>query len=42
MAPDIPMGRAATPEEVADALLWLMSEQASYATGAIVPVGGGR
>ena len=42
MAPDIPMARAGTPEEVADAILWLMSEQASYVTGAIVPVGGGR
>jgi NAD(P)-dependent dehydrogenase (short-subunit alcohol dehydrogenase family) len=42
MAADIPMARAGTPEEVADAILWLMSEQASYVTGAIVPVGGGR
>jgi len=42
MAAGIPMGRAGTPEEVADAILWLMSSRASYITGAIVPVGGGR
>lgn len=42
MAPSIPMERAGTSEEVADAIVWLMSRQASYVTGAIVPVGGGR
>lgn len=42
MAPGIPMGRAGTPEEVADAILWLMSPNASYVTGTILPVGGGR
>lgn len=42
MAPGIPMGRAGTPEEVANAIVWLMSSNASYITGAIVPVGGGR
>jgi len=38
----IPMGRAGTPNEVAEAVLWLLSSAASYATGAILQVGGGR
>jgi NAD(P)-dependent dehydrogenase (short-subunit alcohol dehydrogenase family) len=42
MVPGIPMGRAGTPEEVAAAVLWLMSPAASYVTGAIIPVGGRR
>jgi len=42
MAPGIPMGRAGTPDEVAEAVLWLMSRSAAYITGAVVPVGGGR
>ena len=42
LAPGIPMGRAGTPEEVAAAVLWLISPAASYVTGAIIPVGGGR
>ena len=36
------MGRAGTAEEVAAAVAWLMSPAASYVTGAIIPVGGGR
>ncbi len=39
---DIPMGRAGTPGEVAEAILWLLSDAASYVTGAIVPVHGAR
>ena len=42
LAPGIPMGRAGTAEEVAAAVLWLMSASASYVTGAVLPVGGGR
>jgi NAD(P)-dependent dehydrogenase (short-subunit alcohol dehydrogenase family) len=42
MAPTLPLGRAGTPEEVADAVLWLMSSEAAYVTGAILPVSGGR
>jgi NAD(P)-dependent dehydrogenase (short-subunit alcohol dehydrogenase family) len=38
----IPMGRAGLPQEVAEAVLWLLSPAASYTTGAIVEVGGGR
>ena len=40
--PAIPMGRAGTAEEVAKVVLWLLSDEASYVTGALVPVGGGR
>ena len=36
------MGRPGRPEEVADAILWLLSDQASYVTGALFDVGGGR
>jgi NAD(P)-dependent dehydrogenase (short-subunit alcohol dehydrogenase family) len=42
MAPGVPMGRVGTPDEVADAIVWLMSRSASFVTGANVPVGGGR
>lgn len=42
LSPTIPLGRAGTPEEVAEAVLWLISPAASYVTGAIVEVGGGR
>lgn len=38
----IPLGRAGEPEEVAAAILWLLSDEASYVTGSIVDVGGGR
>ncbi|MCW3474295.1 SDR family oxidoreductase [Limobrevibacterium gyesilva] len=38
----IPMGRAGSAEEVAKVILWLLSDEASYVTGALVPVGGGR
>lgn len=38
----IPMQRAGEAVEVAHAVLWLMSEEASYATGAILDVAGGR
>jgi NAD(P)-dependent dehydrogenase (short-subunit alcohol dehydrogenase family) len=37
----IPMKRAGQPEEVAHAVLWLLSEEASYVTGAIFDVSGG-
>jgi NAD(P)-dependent dehydrogenase (short-subunit alcohol dehydrogenase family) len=38
----IPMKRGGRPEEVARAVLWLLSDEASYATGAILDVTGGR
>jgi NAD(P)-dependent dehydrogenase (short-subunit alcohol dehydrogenase family) len=42
LMPSIPMQRAGQPEEVAEAVLWLLSPAASYTTGAILEVGGGR
>ena len=37
-----PMGRPGRPEEVAAAIVWLLSDGASYTTGAILDVSGGR
>jgi NAD(P)-dependent dehydrogenase (short-subunit alcohol dehydrogenase family) len=37
-----PMGRPGTADEIGEAILWLLSDAASYATGAILDVGGGR
>jgi len=39
---NIPMKRGGEPEEVARAILWLLSDEASYSTGAILDVTGGR
>ena len=41
VAARIPMGRPGTPEEIAQAVLWLLSDQASYVTGSILKVAGG-
>lgn len=40
--PAIPMQRGGQPEEVAHAILWLLSDEASYVTGTILDVSGGR
>lgn len=40
--PQVPMGRIGTPEECAEAILWLMSGEAAYMVGAIIPLTGGR
>ena len=37
----IPMGRMGTPEEQAEAVIWLCSDAASFVTGAILSVDGG-
>lgn len=42
MVGGVPMGRVGSSEEVATAVLWLLSPEASYITGAIVPISGGR
>jgi NAD(P)-dependent dehydrogenase (short-subunit alcohol dehydrogenase family) len=42
LAPSIPMQRAGTAEEIADAVLYLLSSKASYITGSILNVSGGR
>ncbi len=38
----VPMKRAGSPEEVARVILWLLSDEASYTTGAFVDISGGR
>ena len=42
MAPQIPMQRSCTPDEVAEAVVWLASPAASYVTGTFLDVTGGR
>jgi NAD(P)-dependent dehydrogenase (short-subunit alcohol dehydrogenase family) len=42
MAPLVPMQRAGTAEEVAAAIVWLLSDEAGYTTGSVLDVTGGR
>ncbi|MFN5165621.1 MAG: SDR family oxidoreductase [Pseudomonadota bacterium] len=42
MAPLVPMQRAGTAEEVAAAIVWLLSDEASSTTGSVIDVTGGR
>lgn len=42
LAQTIPLGRAGTPEEIAAGVIWLLSPAASYVTGAVLEMGGGR
>ncbi|MDF3414094.1 SDR family oxidoreductase [Sulfitobacter sp. M57] len=42
LAPNVPMARTGSAEEVANAVLWLMSDEASYVTGSTLDVTGGR
>jgi len=39
---EIPLGRLGKPQEVASAVVWLLSDKAAYVTGAVLPVAGGR
>lgn len=42
LAPMIPMQRGGEPEEVASAIVWLLSDEASFITGSVIDVSGGR
>ena len=42
LADSIPLKRGGTPEEVANAIYWLLSDDASYSTGSFVDLAGGR
>jgi NAD(P)-dependent dehydrogenase (short-subunit alcohol dehydrogenase family) len=42
LGPGLPTGRAGTADEVAAAIVWLVSDEASYVTGSVLDVAGGR
>ena len=42
LGPTAPMGRSGTAAEVAEAIIWLLSDAASYATGTTIDISGGR
>lgn len=42
LAPTVPMKRTGSAQEVANAIVWLLSEEASYATASFIDVTGGR
>ena len=42
IGPTLPLQRGGKPEEVAEAILWLLSDKSSYSTGGFIDVGGGR
>ena len=42
IGPLVPVGRAGTADEVAAAVAWLLSDEASYCTGSVLDVAGGR
>lgn len=42
LSPNIPLKRGGTPEEVANTIAWLLSDEASYVTGSFVDIAGGK
>ena len=42
VAPQVPMQRAGSADEVAQSIVWLLSDSASYTTGALLDIAGGR
>ncbi len=42
IGPNVPLGRAAQPEEIAEAVVWMLSDKSSYVVGETLYVGGGR
>ncbi len=42
MIPNLPMQRAGTPEEIAEGVLWLVSQSASYVSGSVLGISGAR
>jgi NAD(P)-dependent dehydrogenase (short-subunit alcohol dehydrogenase family) len=38
---NVPMGRFGDPQEVTGAVLWLLSDEATFVTGAVIPIDGG-
>ncbi|MEI8632709.1 SDR family oxidoreductase [Vibrio sp. PP-XX7] len=42
LAPQIPLQRGGTPDEVANAIAWLLSDEASYVTGSFIDLAGGK
>ncbi|MDB5964036.1 MAG: short-chain dehydrogenase/reductase, partial [Polaromonas sp.] len=42
VAPQVPMQRAGTAEEVAESIMWLLSDKSAYTTGALLDISGGR
>jgi len=42
LAPSIPMRRGGSPDEVAQSIAWLLSDAASFVTGAFIDIAGGR
>jgi NAD(P)-dependent dehydrogenase (short-subunit alcohol dehydrogenase family) len=42
LGPTVPAGRVGTPAEIAHAVVWALSDEASYLVGSVIEVGGGR
>jgi len=42
LGPNCPLGRAGKANEVANLIYWLLSDDASYVTGALIDISGGR